>query len=332
MSVALHIVVAGLLFSELPLFDRAEPVTQMPVIPLEFEEVGETTNVKTAGKPEEVETPPQATAPEAPPAPPPPPPSKAEPAPPPAPAAPPEKEKEVAEPEPAPAPPPMPSPRPTIERQADKRLAERETAQAKSDKLAALEKLPVPKPKPTAKPAPEVTPKSEEKPTPPKPDPEPKTTEREEEPRFDASQLAAKIDRLSQDRPEPREEERRDLSDIKIGEGGQSQNRLNARLTVSEIDRLRVHLASNWTPNHGAPGIEQMQVVVRIYLNRDGSLSRRPEVISGYDAGQSDDVYQAFAESALRAVHKSQPLPLPSDKFDVWHEIEITFSLKDMYG
>lgn len=338
-SVGLHLFVVVLLAADYAFFSEPDEVLSNPIIPVELTSIGPETNQATAGEKEDVPPPPQASAPDTPPPPPPPPPSAA-PEPPPLPDT---NALVREEPEPAPAPEPEPepqdavtppSPRPKVEERAENTVAPKETVAEEAEKLAALKPLPEPEP-PKPEPAPEKKPEpkpekttSEKEPA-PAPPPAPKKAEKKG---LDLNQLAAKIDRMADraERPRPQDRNRRRISDIRIGEGGVSQNRLNRKLSVSEVDLLRHRLKENWSPNHGAPGIEKMQVVIRIFLKPDGTLAAPPKVIDGFDAGQSDDVFGAFSDSAVRAVYKSQPLPLPPEKFEDWQEIEINFNLRDM--
>jgi hypothetical protein len=345
LSFSLHALIAVGIAADVAFFDAPEPLDSPPIIPVELTTIGPETNQATAGEPQdETPPPPEATAPDEPP---PPPPELAA-APPPLPDAntlvqdAPEP-RPAPEPEPAPEPaetPPPPPTRPVEERRADATLAARQTVAEEGERLAALDPLPVPEPQPEPQPEPEKTPEPEPAPEPepeaerPAPAPPPPTpAQRQERDRLDLDRLAAKLDRLAEKTPDrPRERDDRRLTDIRIGEGGVSQNRLNQKLSVTEIELLRSRLRDNWSPNHGAPGVERMQVLIRITLNPDGTLSKAPLVVDGFDAGQSREVFQAFAESAIRAVQKSQPLPLPAGKYQDWREIEINFNLREMYG
>ena len=53
-----------------------------------------------------------------------------------------------------------------------------------------------------------------------------------------------------------------------------------------------------------------MEVTVRIYLNRDGSLSDEPKVVDQAERRRAaaDVFYRVFVESAVRAVRKCDPL------------------------
>lgn len=344
-SVVFHLAVAGALALDLPSFADDEPVNAETIITVSYETVGPETNLKTAGEPEETAPDEPISAPDqqrqAPPEtapPPPPPPVEAEtadvaPLPEPVPA---------PEPEAVAPPPPPPAPRPVVELDPDGTLAPRKPVEEKVEKLAKLEPLPVPEPRPVERepeparpepPAPEIP-----KPRPqevakaaPVPDARPQKKPDDQEALFD--RLSAKLDRLNKEKPTPPvEKNQRRISDIRIGEGGTARNRVDAVLTVSERDLLRSHMARNWSPNHGAPGIQEMRADIHLFLNKDGTLAREPELVEVHDAGQNSRVVQAFTDSAVRAVYKAQPLPMPPEKFEQWREMVFTFSLREVYG
>lgn len=356
LSVGLHALIFGAMALEIAFFSGSDPLEAPPLIPVEVVTLGNETNQKVAGEPDETPTPPEAT-------------TNAEPGPePPAAAAEPEPEPpaplpdtntlvaKAPEPEPQPEPepepeaentppaPPLPVDRP-VERvvrelHPDATVAARQRIADEEQKLAALDPLPKPEPKPEPEPKKEPEPEPEPVKKPPKPEPEPK---KEPEPEIvkkeppkppkpekkkglDIARLEAKLSKDAKPR-QPRDEDRRDLSKIKIGEGGSSQNRLNQRISASEIDAVRYAVYKNWNVNTGAKGVDRMQVKVRIFLNPDGTLARPPDIIDRFDGGGSADAFQSFSESAIRAIHKTQPFRLPPEKYDSWREIEMNFNL-----
>lgn len=337
-SVVFHLAVAGVLVLDLPFMSDPDPIIAENIVTVTFENVGETTNQKTAGEPDEPapdrpisapdqeRQPPPVTAPPPPPAP---------------------RDQDVAEaPPPVPEPEPKPAaetpaptpPRPVVELQPDGTLAPRPKVEEKIERLTRLDPLPVPEarpdkpteaaPPPVPKPRPETIAKAPADAVKPDPKPDPK---KDEAALFD--RLSAKLDRLNKDKPRPPvEKNERRISDIRIGEGGAARNRISQVLTVSERDLLRSHMARNWSPNHGAPGIQDMRADVHLFLNKDGTLAQDPQIIEVFEAGQNRRVVRAFTDSAVRAVYKAQPLPMPPAKFEEWREMVFTFSLKEVYG
>ena len=244
---------------------------------------------------------------------------------------PPEPEKE---PPPAPAiakeaPPPEPEPEPVVPEKIAEPAPEAEPEPAVEEPAPPkpVEQVVKPKPKPkTVKrppPKPKLRPKIASKP------PEPK----KKQPEFDPGRLVAKLDKKLKERQRRVAAQlKSDVAPVALPRQAAISTKIGQQVTISELDRIRTHIARNWNPNTGAPGIELMVVRIRIFLKADGSLSRRPEVIDENSAGQSAQVFRAFRESALRAVLKSVPLPVPREKYDAWREIDFTFSLKEMLG
>ena len=74
-----------------------------------------------------------------------------------------------------------------------------------------------------------------------------------------------------------------------------------------------------------------MTVVLRIELQRDGSVIGRPTVVSqtGATAGNADYA-RAFAETARRAVLRCSPLKLPPEMFEAWKSFELNFDPSEM--
>lgn len=94
-------------------------------------------------------------------------------------------------------------------------------------------------------------------------------------------------------------------------------------LSIAEMTAIRQRVLANWSPNHGAPSIEDMRVVIRFSLKPDGTLASAPRIIDGFDAEQSQAVFKDFGDSAIRALYKSQPLPVPADRLDIELDFEV---------
>lgn len=292
-----HVLVIGVMYFGLPLFQTPDEIDSPPIIEMEFARVTDVTNPpkpEPEKQPEPNEEPPEPTAN-----------AKNEPEPPPP----------LPEPEPEPAPAEAAPPEPKEEK--EEKVAALPEPKKSEEELAPEKAKVVPPP-------PKVRPKTVKK--------KPQTPEKKEK-KFDANRLAAMLDKKLQEsaaqRPDTKKTDDRKSPDKPAMRPAQ-QRRIAAPVSISEKDRIRAHIMRNWNPNLGAPGADKMEVRVRIFLKSDGSLSRPPEVVDEFRAGQSDQVFRPFAESAVRAVLKSDPLPVPLDKYESWREIEFTFSLKDM--
>lgn len=104
-------------------------------------------------------------------------------------------------------------------------------------------------------------------------------------------------------------------------------------LTVSEIDFIKQQLRACWSVPAGVRELEQMAVTIRLRLRPDGSLLGEPEVLDRARMNHpGEEFFRTFAESALRAVRKCDPLRMPSKNYERWRELELTFSPRDMVG
>ncbi len=92
---------------------------------------------------------------------------------------------------------------------------------------------------------------------------------------------------------------------------------------ISELDRVRMHIASKWNPPPAAAGADKLKVDIYVRLEPDGSVTEASIVdTKRYDANKT---YRAAANAALRAVLDASPLPLPREKYDQWREFIFGF-------
>lgn len=105
-----------------------------------------------------------------------------------------------------------------------------------------------------------------------------------------------------------------------------------ASTSQSEVARLKAmlyqQLAACWNPPVGVREAQDLAVTVRFSLNRDGTLLGEPVVTNR----GANPLFQVAAETALRAVRSCQPLRLPASRYDMWHEVEVTFDTTEMFG
>jgi outer membrane biosynthesis protein TonB len=101
-----------------------------------------------------------------------------------------------------------------------------------------------------------------------------------------------------------------------------------ATLTQNELDALRARLRECWNPPVGAAEAQDMQVLIRVNFNQDGSVIGSPVLIEG----SASPYGPAFAESAIRAIRRCSPYSfLPPSKYEVWRTIDMTFTPRDMF-
>jgi len=108
---------------------------------------------------------------------------------------------------------------------------------------------------------------------------------------------------------------------------------LGSQLTASENDFLvnliKQQLVPCWNVPAGARDAKELSVRIRASVNPDGTV-RTAEIV---DRGRmSDPLVRAAAESARRTFFNPQctPLKLPSDKYEVWKDLNVTFDPRDL--
>jgi outer membrane biosynthesis protein TonB len=144
-------------------------------------------------------------------------------------------------------------------------------------------------------------------------------------PKFDPKQVETLLDKRNPTRlaatgplPEP--------SETLGASTGQS-----AQISQSELDALRQRLAQLWSPPAGARDPQELVVVFRIKLSRDGRYAPGPwpQLVS---SGNSP-IAIAARESAARALNRGQPYDmLKPEHYEQWKDIEITFDPREMFG
>ena len=102
------------------------------------------------------------------------------------------------------------------------------------------------------------------------------------------------------------------------------------KMGISELDRVRNHIAGCWQPPVAAPGAETLKVDIRVKLDRDGSV--REASIQNDRRYRSDRFFKVAADAALRAVLECSPLPLPTEKYDLWKEFIFGFDPRFIAG
>lgn len=98
-------------------------------------------------------------------------------------------------------------------------------------------------------------------------------------------------------------------------------------LSMNEQDAIRSQVEKRWSPPAGAKDSGKMQVVLRVKVQEDGTVTAVSIEKSSSGFGADAAVSRAFDESAVRAVKMSSPLQnLPADKYDNWKDFTFTFT------
>ena len=231
------------------------------------------------------------------------------------------------------------TPKPLVEKVAEAKPVEDPTAKVveKKEVKAAREPPPAPEAKPSesepekkqaeTKPDPiaDALAKDEaKKPEPKKADVKPPTPPKKPAPptpKFDPKQVAALLDKRDSTRLAAAGETLNNAPSLGLSNGAAAQ------LSLSELEALRARLAQLWTVPAGAKDPQELVVLVRIKLNRDGKLAAPPVVLS---SGTSP-LFMAARDSAIRALFRGQPYDmLKPEHYEQWKDVEITFDPRDM--
>ncbi len=116
----------------------------------------------------------------------------------------------------------------------------------------------------------------------------------------------------------------RDRSATRSPEGVKAAAR-SLPMTLSEIEAVRRQIQPCWNFPAGAQDAGSLRVLIRIWLNRDGSVRDAKVLDRARIAGNSK--LRAAADAGLRAVNnpRCSPLRLPPEKFDQWKVLTIDF-------
>jgi len=87
---------------------------------------------------------------------------------------------------------------------------------------------------------------------------------------------------------------------------------------------IRRQFISCWNMPAGSKNIEDLQVLVKIKLDREGNVIDSKLIKT---SNLNNPFYRAASESAMRAVrHPScKKLKVPERKYDLWKNIELNF-------
>jgi outer membrane biosynthesis protein TonB len=194
---------------------------------------------------------------------------------------------------------------------------------------------PVPPPLPQAKPEPPPQPVEEvavprpvEKPAPPKPPTE--NAARAQARKYDPGRFDALLRNLAADNPpSPDAPPRKSATAVGVA-SAQPEAPLASRLSISELDLVREQISHCWNVPAGARDAKDLVVEIRVVVNPDGNVQQAMIVDQARGAG--DPFFRAAAESARRAFFNPEcrPLHLPADKYEIWRDMVVDFSPKDL--
>ncbi|MGC6518323.1 MAG: hypothetical protein ACON49_09910, partial [Candidatus Puniceispirillaceae bacterium] len=252
-----------------------------------------------------------------------------------------------------PPPPPPPPPKPQAEAPAaptpkpEVRQVDASAEILPDKKVAEVAKpvaRPTPRPKPPKKPVKKPDPKPKAKPA-PKPKPKPDLSRvnelakqsQEQKKREDAAngvlQNLAEIQKTKEAEKKQAQKVKKEQATQKIATNvsnvvSKVKTKTDAKpsdmkIGLAELDRLKLHIASKWTPPLAAAGADALKVDIYVRLKSDGTVEEASIVDT--KRYNQDQTYRAAANAALRAVLDASPLPLPAEKYELWQEFIFGF-------
>jgi outer membrane biosynthesis protein TonB len=157
-------------------------------------------------------------------------------------------------------------------------------------------------------------------PTPPKRPPQPPTPQ--SQPKFDARQMQALLDKRDPQRKEATGDTISNTASLGTSKGNAPQ------LTQNEIDALRRHLNSLWNPPiGGVKDLRELVIEIRFQLKPDGTLAGPPRVLTSGNSPQ----FLAARDAAIRAVFRGAPFTmLRPETYETWRDLVITFDAAEL--
>lgn len=224
-----------------------------------------------------------------------------------------EEQAEEQPPPPAPTPPPAPQPVEEVPVTEPEEVVPEPIPQESVE-----EDEPEPEPEPQEV---QIAEQPPAKPTPPEDVPEP-----QEEPEDDAFEnLLLDLENVAETQTAQAEPTQTQSETPPIPTSSSSDN-----LSISAKDAMRRKVISCWNIDPGTRDAEDMLIIIRLWLNPDGSIQNVKIEDDGSWGG--NPVYRAASESAQRAVLRCAPYydVLGSEPYDEWSFMTLRFSPKDL--
>ncbi len=97
-------------------------------------------------------------------------------------------------------------------------------------------------------------------------------------------------------------------------------------LSMTEKERISQYIQGYWKVVPGMNEMDTVQVILRFSLRVSGELASEVTVHDQLRYN-NDPSYRAVADSAIRAVYASMPIPdLPPEKYSQWRDLEFVFT------
>ncbi|NKD54112.1 MULTISPECIES: TonB C-terminal domain-containing protein [unclassified Haematospirillum] len=229
--------------------------------------------------------------------------------------------KKVEEPKEEPKPEPKQDDQPKPQVRADAAVPQPKQAPEPEPKKAEPKPVEPPKPDPE-----KAEPKKPEpkKPEPKKPEPKKQDTQKAKPKDDDPFKDLMKNVEKFREKSEPATPEKKSTPQQPSNQPRVLNAPLADRATMTELDAIRAQIERNWAVDTGAKGVESMVIPLKVRITPEGMVTS-VDVLDTQRYG-SDSSYRAVAESARRAVYRSQPIRYPLQKYETFKSMELVFS------
>ncbi len=173
---------------------------------------------------------------------------------------------------------------------------------------AADEMPPPPKPIEAAKKPPEPKVK-------PPPKPAPAKTRQD-----DVAMLQKLLKDMQKNQPKPKQQ----VAESKAPPTNNIAPNVSDRASMTELDAIRRHIEACWRIDPGKEGLENLSVVIKVFINPNGSV--REAQIVDMTRYFVDSAYRTFANSARTAVLSCGNIPISAERYSLFKEIDMNFS------
>ncbi len=124
-----------------------------------------------------------------------------------------------------------------------------------------------------------------------------------------------------------------DIMDAAIKGETTSDFDADKEMSLSELDAIRTQVSKAWrvTSFSGGEGNKRLRVKAIVTVNKNGEVQDVRIKRDMVGSGASEQLYQAFADSAVRAIQAASPFKnLPPEKYNTWSEMELVFDSEGM--
>ena len=99
------------------------------------------------------------------------------------------------------------------------------------------------------------------------------------------------------------------------------------QVTEMIIHSIRTQLEKCWSIPSVIGDKENFSVKINLLLSPQGEIIMAD--IMDSDSYKKNSLFRSTADSAMRAVYKCSPLSLPSEHYNIWHEVVLDFILNE---